>query len=59
MGWSTITGIQGIQKGAQHAALWGANAECQRGEEMGGESYRWWEVCEEMFNADAVREGDL
>lgn len=21
----------------------------------GGESYRWWAVCEEMFNADAGR----
>lgn len=42
-------GVERIQEGAQHTALWGAGAQCASGGEMGAESYSLGPVCEEIL----------
>ena len=51
-------GVETVQKGAQHAALWGTGAQCPCGGEVGAESHSLGPVGEEVFYPGAYERGE-
>lgn len=49
MGRTAVVGVERIQEGAQHTALWGAGVQCGSGGEMRAESYSLGTVCKKVL----------
>ena len=57
VGRSAVVGVEAVEEGAQHTALWGANAQHAGGGEVGAKSHSLGSVGQEVLNPGTCERG--